>query len=478
MSTGKSIHIGLNRVDPACYGGWNGALAGCINDATAMQDIADSLGYSSSLLTDADATAGAVIEAISRAASELSSGDILFLTYSGHGGQVDDANGDEDEGQDETWVLYDRQVVDDELYQLYSQFADGVRVVILSDSCHSGTVAKVRTAGAYRTRVRDVPGENAPAADEKPRNLPLEVQAADQERQRALYETVQFLSGAKSDADIRASVLLISGCQDNQLSYDGPGHGRFTAELLTTYADGAFGGDYAEFHRSILQRMPPDQSPNLFTTGTPSSGFEAQTPFTIAAPDGGEQPAPGPDPDPVPVARPTLRRGDSGEHVEHLQERLVAHGHDVDIDGYFGPQVTAAVQAFQRARGADRRRHRRPGHVVVPGGDPGRRSRRARPRAAAGPRAGAGARQPPDAARRRQGRGRQGPAGAAARPGLLARRRRQLRALHGVGRAPVPDRLRPRRRRRLRTGHVGGARVPARGALRVGGAHDPHPARR
>ena len=351
MSTGKSIHIGLNRVDPACYGGWNGALAGCINDATAMQDIADSLGYSSSLLTDADATAGAVIEAISRAASELSSGDILFLTYSGHGGQVDDANGDEDEGQDETWVLYDRQVVDDELYQLYSQFADGVRVVILSDSCHSGTVAKVRTAGAYRTRVRDVPGENAPAADEKPRNLPLEVQAADQERQRALYETVQFLSGAKSDAEIRASVLLISGCQDNQLSYDGPGHGRFTAELLTTYADGAFGGDYAEFHRSILQRMPPDQSPNLFTTGTPSLGFEAQTPFTIAAPDGGEQPAPGPDPDPVPVARPTLRRGDSGEHVEHLQERLVAHGHDVDIDGYFGPQVTAAVQAFQRAEG-------------------------------------------------------------------------------------------------------------------------------
>ena len=59
--------------------------------------------------------------------------------------------------------------------------------------------------GRTARRVRDVPGGNAPAADEQPRNLPLDVQAARPGgATRALYETVQFLSGAKSDADVRA----------------------------------------------------------------------------------------------------------------------------------------------------------------------------------------------------------------------------------------------------------------------------------
>jgi metacaspase-1 len=350
VSTGKSIHIGLNHVDPDRYGGWDGALAGCINDATAMQAIADDLGYDSSIMTDAEATSDAVIEAISSAASELGAGDILFLTYSGHGGQVDDANDEESDRQDETWVLYDRQVIDDELYQLYSQFDAGVRIVILSDSCHSGTVAKVRTAKAYRSQVRAAPGGTAPRPGEKPRNLPLDVQEQNAEANAPLYRTLQFLAGAKSDADVSASVLLISGCQDNQLSYDGPGNGRFTAELLTTYDEGAFSGDYADFHRAILDRMPPDQSPNLYLVGTASPGFEAQQPFTIAAPAGGGSPSTPTTPT-TPTARPTLKRGASGADVEYLQERLIAHGHTVSVDGYFGPQVTAAVQAFQSAEG-------------------------------------------------------------------------------------------------------------------------------
>ena len=45
--------------------------------------------------------------------------------------------------QDETWCIYsDRQLVDDELYSLWAQFAAGVRIFVLSDSCHSGTVLK------------------------------------------------------------------------------------------------------------------------------------------------------------------------------------------------------------------------------------------------------------------------------------------------------------------------------------------------
>ena len=43
---------------------------------------------------------------------------------------------------EETWVLYDRQLVDDELYKIWSKFKPGVRILVLSDSCHNGTVTR------------------------------------------------------------------------------------------------------------------------------------------------------------------------------------------------------------------------------------------------------------------------------------------------------------------------------------------------
>ena len=49
---------------------------------------------------------------------------------------------DEPDQEDETWCLYDGQVVDDELSELYSQFKQGVTHPGLSDSCHSGSVVK------------------------------------------------------------------------------------------------------------------------------------------------------------------------------------------------------------------------------------------------------------------------------------------------------------------------------------------------
>ena len=75
-------------------------------------------------------------------------GDFFLCTYSGHGGQVRDKNHEEESDRsDETWVLYDRQLVDDELYALWATFKPGVRVVILSDSCHSGSVTKEHRRG-------------------------------------------------------------------------------------------------------------------------------------------------------------------------------------------------------------------------------------------------------------------------------------------------------------------------------------------
>jgi metacaspase-1 len=280
MSKGISINIGLNHVNPAAYNGWNGALAGCINDARDMCDIARQVGYTPTLLLDDQASCSGVTRAIGQAAQQLGSGDILLLTYSGHGGQMPDVTGEEADGKNETWVLWDRQLIDDELYGLWSGFSTGVRIFVLSDSCHSGTVTRMLT---FQRKFRSM---EFAAQYQRSANDPPLIRAGDPEALRANYEANRSnydIAQWTHRAAVLASVTLISGCQDNQLSSDGNGNGLFTEKLKEVWNSGAFSGNYAQFHAAIVEKMPSDQTPNLYHTGVSSPGFDAQKPFTIGA---------------------------------------------------------------------------------------------------------------------------------------------------------------------------------------------------
>ena len=267
--TGYSLHIGVNVVDPNTYIPAPQVLAGCVNDANAMQNIASGQGFQTRTMLDQQATSGAVLTALSQMASMSVAGDIALITYAGHGGQVPDSNSDEEDGYDETWCLYDRQVLDDELHRMYSQFPAGSRIVVVSDSCHSGTVARMVLALATREALvrnplgREFWGEQVNVPKLRPRSMPLSTCLADSERRRDLYASVQALSGGGDrNASLSAELILISGCQDNQLSSDGDFNGLFTEQLLNVWQNGSFSGDYQTFHGAIARRMPPDQTPN------------------------------------------------------------------------------------------------------------------------------------------------------------------------------------------------------------------------
>lgn len=279
MPTGISIHIGLNKVDPTKYGGWDGQLFGCENDARDMSDIARQRKFSTRVLLTRQATSVAVLSAMRSAARRLKSGDILLLSYSGHGGRVTDVNGDETDGKDETWVLYDRQVIDDELYAEYARFREGVRIFVLSDSCHSGTVLRALYDELgpieYRHNLRSSPTVRTKA-------MPREVQFRDDRSRAVLYRKKQEEAGAAETQELRASAILISGCQDHQLSSDGDRNGLFTETLLRVWNGGRFQGGYRKFHREIVSQMPPSQQPNLYIIGKKKREFELQAPFTIA----------------------------------------------------------------------------------------------------------------------------------------------------------------------------------------------------
>ena len=269
MGKGVSVHIGLNVVDPGKYGGWNGQLAGCINDANAMEAVASQLGYAAAdKLIDGEATAANVIEALEMAASQVEAGDTLLVTYSGHGGQVRDLNKDESSGprpdrKDETWVLFDRMVLDDELNVVWTSLPPGARVIVVSDSCHSGSVTR---------EIGDVV-----------RTMPADKNEAHVKANRALYQEIAAsVSKDAASAVPAARVVLVSGCQDDEVSYDGKKNGAFTEALLKTWNKGKFKGTITELHQKTTGRLTR-QHPNLFVIGGPDPTFDTAPALRIGA---------------------------------------------------------------------------------------------------------------------------------------------------------------------------------------------------
>ena len=295
-----SLHIGLNGVSADAYEGWDGPLAACEFDANDMAAIAKAKGMKPTVLLTKKGTRANVLAGMRSAAKALGAGDLFFMTYSGHGGQVPDVSGDEPDKQDETWCLFDGQLIDDELYFELSRFKAGVRILVLSDSCHSGSV----------TRDRPPP---PPPPGQRAKLMPAAVAMRVYREHQAFYDKLQLdvakaagLAASPKDsaggvavdpdtalAQVAASarltaivknfnpaVLLISGCQDNQTSMDGDHNGAFTEQLLQVWSNGGFKGNYGSFHALIKAALPATQTPNLFTLGTAGT-FLAQTPFTV-----------------------------------------------------------------------------------------------------------------------------------------------------------------------------------------------------
>lgn len=269
---GISLHIGLNSVSPKHYDGWSGPLTACEFDARDMAAIAKAQAMKTRVLLTDEGTRKRTLNAIRDAAKKLGAGDLFFLTYSGHGGQLPDATADEPDKTDETWCLFDGELLDDELNLELSGLAAGVRVLVLSDSCHSGTV--VRAPGSA--------GGDDPSLT--PRAMPSDVgrrtYGANREFYDKLRSDVRKRGGKKGAKGFKPSMILISGCQDDQLSMDGDNNGAFTGRLLEVWDTGAFTGSYRKFHAAIEAAMPASQRPNFFTLGK-TAKFAAQKPFSV-----------------------------------------------------------------------------------------------------------------------------------------------------------------------------------------------------
>ena len=287
MAKGLSLHIGLNYVNSNHYKDengqpWNGHLNACENDARSMQQLANSQGFESTILLREKATCGAVRAKIISVAQKLQNGDIFFLSYSGHGGQTWDISGDEPAneasspaimeagGKDETFCFYDRQFLDDEMNKCLGLFKTGVRVLVLSDCCHSGT------------NVRDVSSASEDDEFSSVKQIPFEASVETTKFNRALY-LAAWNDTLKARSKIKNSVLLIAACQDSQESHDGLENGEFTGALLKAWNKGNFKGNYRQLQQATARFIRKDynQTPNYFVDGVTNKAFEQQQPFSI-----------------------------------------------------------------------------------------------------------------------------------------------------------------------------------------------------
>ncbi len=124
----------------------NSRLYGCADDArllaeamraSHLQNEGDQL-----VLPDGLATKQAFFDGIAQIARQARPEDVVFLFYSGHGGQQPDGEGGDREldGLDETLVLYDQSVTDDEVVAALDAIHAGT-IILALDSCHSGGFA-------------------------------------------------------------------------------------------------------------------------------------------------------------------------------------------------------------------------------------------------------------------------------------------------------------------------------------------------
>jgi metacaspase-1 len=308
----RSLHIGLNSIDNTRYG-TDGRLKGCENDAKFMFDLSQTLGFKSVLLQSSkvdeqgknETNVERVISEIEAAVGSLEDDGVFLITYSGHGTQRKDDNRGvldfEPDGLDEVWCLYNGVLIDDEIFELLTRFKKNQRVILISDSCHSGTPGDGVSSNfplALGVNPNEILENAKPKYIEKSFLDGSEVfrsfQSIYKERTKSVGErlahrlTTSIPVKTNINELVEANVIVISACQDWQLARDGNNLGAFTNALKDVWEnDGGNNMNYLQIHEAIwkkLEGMSNKQNPNYTRLGPPNSKFELQTCFSIQPP--------------------------------------------------------------------------------------------------------------------------------------------------------------------------------------------------
>lgn len=283
-----AVLVGLKSVNPNKYGGWDGrkGCTGCHRDIdNVAEQILIPLGYDARGWYTQDATRQNVLKSLEIAAEKLEAGDYFVFYFAGHGKSINDFSGDENDGRDEVICLYDGELVDDELGKVWTKFKQGVKIIMMSDSCHSGTVFRTLPNG----------------------------------QQVAQAPNLSLLS-PRDSPDMKAQLIHLGACRDTEESEGSDQGGVFTNALLRVWNRGAFAGDYFDLHRAVSALVTsPIQNPFLDFYGDVTQDFKRERPFIGVSPS---EPPPPPPTQPVVACKVIVRTTDASVARKVLRDHF------------------------------------------------------------------------------------------------------------------------------------------------------------
>ena len=272
----RAVCVGINN-----YPGIFNDLKGCVNDAKDWSALLQGYGFETSLMLDSQATRTNIKAALQNLVEVTSAGDVAVFTYSGHGTQVTDPSNDEVDTYDEAICAYDGNVIDDELRILLEALHPQATLVVISDSCFSGSVTRIAAEPSI------------------PRFIPPAVSTAGMAPRRS------FLL---PEADMPE--ILITGCSDSEYSYDaefdGRPNGAMTAMAIRVIQ---LNPDitYREFYAGLRAVLPSNdypQSPQLEGSDANKDRKLFEPLVVIPEPEPEPSPTPLPIPEPAPAPAP------------------------------------------------------------------------------------------------------------------------------------------------------------------------------
>jgi hypothetical protein len=247
--------VGIND-----YPGRDSDLKGCVNDAKDWAEELTGRGFEVTSLHNKEAIKATIVAGLRNLLEKAGSGDIAVFTFSGHGTWQIDRDRDEDDGRDEALCPWDvkekNPLLDDALYDIVQEHRTaGTRLIVLSDSCHSGSVSKAFPEPGSAPKVRFMSPEEFTA-------------------DKVVLERMKGLRKAPARKESRAGAVLISGCADLEFSFDatfdGRPNGAFTRIALEVLR-AKKPASYASWVTEIRKRLPSSsfpQTPQLVATAT------------------------------------------------------------------------------------------------------------------------------------------------------------------------------------------------------------------
>ena len=248
--TKKALCVGINDYP---FGEAND-LMGCVNDANDWSNLLRNHFDFTDVkqLLNSDATKANMISGLKDLLAGASNGDVLVFTNASHGTYLADKDGDEPKF-DEAICPYDTDselLVDDELRNLFLNIPKGVRLTVISDSCHSGSVTRVAVDQYRRNRQLN------------PRLLGNPV-LSPSEMRNARGNKEKFPESSMNE-------ILLSGCKSNQTSADAhianDFHGAMSYYAIKAITDAGYNLTYTELHDALLPLLEEenyDQIPQL-----------------------------------------------------------------------------------------------------------------------------------------------------------------------------------------------------------------------